>query len=827
MKVSYRKIREFLPVSVSANDAAAVLTATGLEIEGVETVDDMPGGLRGLVVGEITQCVQHPNADRLRCCKVEVGAEASLDIVCGAPNAAEGLKVVVATVGAELFPAEGDSFKIKKGKIRGEVSNGMLCGAEEVGVGIPNGGIIELDSKWAAGTLVSEVFEVGSDEVLEIGLTPNRNDAMGHLGVARDLRAGLLHGTVCDFVEVGLDEVVVPGGAEIDFGRGIGGGFEVKVVASELAPIYTTVKIEGVEIKPSPEHAQRFLRSIGVAPINNVVDATNYVLHEMGQPLHAFDYDSIKGGELNVRLANKGEKITTLDGEKRDLDVADLVIADANEAMCIAGVFGSEKHGVSPITKTILLESAFFNPVSIRKSAKRHGLSTDASFRFEREVDPNLVKDAAQRAAQLIVEWAGGEIVGADECKGEVEWTAGHDVLLEWAMLNRLIGQVLDKDHVKSILESLDIEIVNEEESKLTLKIPAYRSDVTRPADVVEEILRVHGFDQIDIPSRISSTLEIPVGPDREDIIFGLASTLVARGFNEIMSNSLTKAEYAEGVNDSDIDASASVVILNPLSGDLGVMRQSLVFQGIEAIARNRSHKVADLKLFEFGRSYKKIGGGPDGSTDSYKEAEHLSLWVTGKKLPENWNEKSQDVDLFTIKDAVFSILDQIGIRSKVSERPDKGGLLLEGNQILIGENVIGRFGQVHPDVTVMCGVEENVFWADLLIKPLLKSRKKRKIIASSLPKFPSVRRDLSLVLDKSCRFEEIKRVAFKAERKLLKEITLFDVYEGDKLEKGKVSYAVSLVLQDEGKTLNDKQIDKSVSRILDAITTETGAILR
>ncbi|PCJ80717.1 MAG: phenylalanine--tRNA ligase subunit beta [Bacteroidetes bacterium] len=827
MKVSYRKIKEFLQTSVSANHAAAVLTATGLEIEGIDVIDDVPGGLRGLVVGEITQCEQHPNADRLKCCKVEIGAEAPLDIVCGAPNAATGLKVVVATVGAELFPAEGDPFKIKKGKIRGEVSMGMLCGAEEVGVGTPNGGIIELDSKWAAGTLVSEVFEVGSDEVLEIGLTPNRNDAMGHLGVARDLRAGLLHGTVSEFVEDGLKKVEVPSGENIDFGMGLGSNFEIKVGAKDLAPIYTSVRIDGVEIKPSPQYAQRFLKALGVSPINNIVDATNYVLHEMGQPLHAFDFEKIKGGELNVRLANNGETITTLDGEKRDLDVADLVIADASEAMCIAGVFGSEKHGVSNKTKSILIESAYFNPVSVRKSAKRHGLSTDASFRFERQIDPNLVKSAAERATKLILEWGGGTVVGADEQKGDVDWIKGHVVELEWAMLNRLIGQELEKARVKSILDSLDIEITSEDDTKLTLNIPAYRSDVTRPADVVEEILRIHGFDQIDIPSRITSTLEVPVGPDREDILFGLASTLVARGFNEIMSNSLTKAEYVEGVEDDDINASASVVILNPLSGDLSVMRQSLVFQGIEVIARNKSHRVADLKLFEFGRSYQKINDGNNGSTDSYKETEHLSLWVTGKKHPENWNEKAQDVGLFTIKDAVFSILDQIGIRSKISELSDEGGLLLEGNQIILGVKPIGRFGQVHPDITNMCGVDEPVFWADLLIKPLLKSRKKRKIVATGLPKFPSVRRDLSLILDKGGRFEEIKQAALKAERKLLKEVTLFDVYEGDKLEEGKVSYAVSLVLQDEGKTLNDKQIDKSVSRILEAITKETGAVLR
>ena len=817
MKVSFRKIKEFVSTSLSANDVAVVLTATGLEIEGVETIDDVPGGMRGLVVGHITECKQHPNADRLRCCKVDVGVEA-LDIVCGAPNAANGLKVLVATVGTMLYPVKGEPFKIKKGKIRGEVSVGMLCGEDEVGLGEGSDGIMELDSKWKAGTLACEVFQVGSDEVLEIGLTPNRNDAMGHLGVARDLRAGLMHGTVSEFVEKGHDKVSFPEGNKLELNSGIK-GLTVDVEASDLVPRYVLVGIEGVKIAPSPDHAQRFLRSIGVAPINNVVDATNYVLHELGQPLHAFDFDTVLGSNLKIRLAKKEEKITTLDGVERKLDGSDLVIANAEEVMCIAGVFGSEKHGVSESTTRVLLESANFNPVSVRKSAKRHGLSTDASFRFERQVDPNAVVNAAERAAKLICEWAGGTVMGA-EMHGDTEEVKGAAVELEWEMLDRVVGVKLDRNRVKSILEALDIMVTSEDVGGVKLEVPAYRSDVTRPADIVEEILRVHGFDQIEIPSRISSTLEIPTRPDREDEMFGWASTLVARGFNEIMSNSLTKAAYAESVIDTDLNPVATVKILNPLSGDLGAMRQSLVFQGVEAISRNRNHRSADLRFFEFGRTYKKL-------KDGYKETEHLSIWVSGKKALENWNEGGDDADAFTLKEAVSAILTQVGIAVKVSERVDKGGLMLEGNEILMGENVIGRFGQVHPDVTAMCDVEVPVFWADLLIKPLLKARKKRKIVARNLPKFPSVRRDLSLILDKSVMFEDIKSAAEFAERKLLIAVNLFDVYEGEKLEEGKVSYAVSLVLQDPTKTLTDKNIDKSVARILDSITEQTGAKLR
>jgi phenylalanyl-tRNA synthetase beta chain len=817
MKVSFRKIKEFISTTLSANDVAVVLTATGLEIEGVETVDDVAGGMRGLVVGHITECEQHPNADRLRCCKIDIGTEV-LDIVCGAPNADTGLKVIVATVGTTLYPLKGEPFKIKKGKIRGEVSLGMLCGEDEVGIGESSGGIMELDSKWNAGTLASEVFEVGSDEVLEIGLTPNRNDAMGHIGVARDLRAGLRHGTVSEFMETDHDKVRFPKGEHLDLVSGIK-GLTVSVEANELAPRYVLVGMEGVKIAPSPDHAQRFLRSIGVAPINNVVDATNYVLHELGQPLHAFDWDAVSGYKLQVRLSKKGEKITTLDGVERKLDTADLVIANADEVMCIAGVFGSEKHGVNDSTTRVLLESANFNPVSVRKSAKRHGLSTDASFRFERQVDPNAVVAAAERAAALICEWTGGTVMGA-EMIGDACEVMGAAVELEWEMLDRVVGVKLDRDRVKSILDALDIMVASESKDGLKLEVPAYRSDVTRPADIVEEILRIHGFDQIEIPSRITSTLEIPTRPNREDELFGWASTLVARGFNEIMSNSLTKASYAECVSDPDLNPNATVEILNPLSGDLGVMRQSLVFQGVEAIARNRNHRSADLRLFEFGRTYRKI-------QDGYKEVEHLSIWVSGKQKHENWNEGGDEADVFTLKEAVSALLNQVGIAGKVIEVSDDGGLMLEGNKIMMGENAIGRFGQVHPDVTAKCDVEVPVYWADLLVKPLLKARKKRKIVARELPKFPSVRRDLSLILDKGVKFEDIKAAAESAERKLLISVSLFDVYEGDKLEKGNVSYAVSLVLQDPTKTLTDKHIDKSVARILESITEKTGASLR
>ena len=592
MKVSYRKIKELLPTNVSATDAAAVLTATGLEIEGIETVEDIPGGLEGLVVGNITECFQHPNADRLRCCKVDIGSEV-LDIVCGAPNATKGINVLVATNGTTIHPISGDPIKIKKGKIRGEVSNGMICGPDEVGLGEDTGEILELDSKIIPGTPASDAFNIGSDEVLEIGLTPNRNDAMGHLGVARDLRAGLLHGTVKEISESNIDRVKIPDGLEIDFSSGHK-KLKARVDSKDLATKYTLVDIDGVKVGPSPDHVQSFLRAIGLTPKNNIVDATNYVLHELGQPLHAFDYNKIGGEEVVVRVAKKGEKIKTLDDIERTLDASDLVIADSKNAMCIAGIIGSGEFGVSESTTRILIESAFFNPVSIRKSAKSHGLSTDASFRFERQVDPNLVEYAAKRVARLILEWAGGEVVGAMHVVSNDE-VKGSEIEFEWESLDKMVGSRLDRDRVASILNSLDIEIISNNSNSIKLLVPAFRSDVTRPADLFEEILRIHGFDQIEIPTRITSTLEIPQSPDKDDVIFGLSSTLVARGFNEIMSNSLSKASYAQNVNDRDLKPKETVEILNPLSSDLGVMRQSLVFQGIEAIARNSLRLISIL----------------------------------------------------------------------------------------------------------------------------------------------------------------------------------------------------------------------------------------
>ncbi|MDG1675080.1 MAG: phenylalanine--tRNA ligase subunit beta, partial [Flavobacteriales bacterium] len=617
MKISARWLRQLFSFDVPVEQAAQVLTATGLEVEGVERVEDVPGGLAGVVVGRVSSVSPHPNADRLRVCKVDVGSEV-LDIVCGASNVAEGQKVPVATVGATLHPSTGEPFKIKKGKIRGEVSMGMICAEDELGLGSGHDGILVLDDSAQTGQPLAEFIGMDGDDVIEIGLTPNRNDAMGHWGVARDLRAGLLHGTVDGVGPVAVDDLKWPTTTKLEDALKAGSSVALNVVATEDCPHYLAVELHNVAVGPSPDWAQKQLRAIGVQPINNVVDATNLVLHEFGNPLHAFDLDRIGGQTVTVRKANQDEPFVTLDDQERKLDARDLVIADATKPMCLAGVYGGADSGVSDGTSKVLLEAAWFHPVTVRKTAKRHTLSTDASFRFERGVDPATVRLAAERCVHLLQEWAGATVGGAVEHKGApLVQDAAVEVSLNW--LFGFLGTTLELDRLRSIFASLDIEITSEGDDVWQLSVPAYRSDVTRPADIAEEVLRIHGFDHVPLPDRMTGTLEIPAKPNREDVLFGWRELLVSLGFTEIMSNSLTKASYAELVKDRDLHPEASVHMLNPLSADLGAMRQSLIFQGLEAVARNSNHQHPDLRMFEFGRSYRRGETNEEGRT-SYVE---------------------------------------------------------------------------------------------------------------------------------------------------------------------------------------------------------------
>jgi len=829
MKISFQWIKSLLPVQIAAEAAAAVLTATGLEVEGVESVESIPGGLEGLVVGRILACEQHPNADRLQLCTVDVGDEEPLNIVCGAKNARSGLSVIVAKVGAKLYPLEGEPFTIKKGKIRGEVSLGMICAEDEIGTGRSHEGIIELDEKWAPGVPAASVFNLESDDVMEIGLTPNRTDGMSHWGVARDLRAGLLHETVAG-IQSHVGALRTP---EMMTLPQPGVRFSVSIESGEGCPCYHGLLIEGIQIAPSPEWAQQRLRAIGINPQNNVVDATNYVLHELGQPLHAFDADQIAGDHIIVRKPRPGEKLVTLDGETRELHPDDQLIADSDKAMCLAGVFGGDASGVTASTKRIVLESAYFDPVVTRKMAKRHGLSTDASFRFERGVDPQFIETALQRAAHLIQEWAGGQPV---ECNQAVaaDLPTGSRIELEWAYLERLIGVALPQDKVRGILNDLDIQIEQESSNSMELIIPAYRHDVTRPADVVEEVLRVHGFDKIPLPDRLISTGAHQANVPEERVRLQAANCLVSRGFQETMNNSMTRASHTDQLGEAGQDGwelNRRIALLNPLSSDLGVMRQSLLFQGLEAISRNTNHQNPNLKLFELGRVYQhkaSADSDSDNAAKRYEEDERLSLFITGKIRPENWNNTHTSADPFSLKSEVNALLTAIGIPlASVQETLHQSPLILEGLELRCQGVTIGRIGKIRASVAKSCGVKKEVFWGDFSMKALTKITTRSKTKSEEPAKFPSVRRDLSLILSKGTSFGQIRDAAQKAEKKLLKRVGLFDVYEGDNLEENQVSYAVSLILQDPERTLDERRIEQSVKRILDRITQETGAQLR
>ena len=826
MKISARWLQQLFSFDLPVDQAAQVLTATGLEVEGVEHVQDVPGGLAGVVVGHVTSVEPHPNADRLRLCKVDVGEEV-LDIVCGASNVAEGQKVPVAQVGATLHPTGGEPFKIKKGKIRGEVSLGMICAEDELGLGMSHDGIMVLDAGATVGQPLAAHVGLEGDDVIEIGLTPNRNDAMGHWGVARDLRAGLLHGTVDGVGPMKVNDLSLPAMARLDDALEGGGNISLNVDAKDDCPHYLALELEDVKVGPSPDWAQKQLRAIGLQPINNVVDATNLVLHEFGNPLHAFDKNHIGGSEIRVRKAKQGEAFTTLDGQARTLDAHDLVIADHEKPMCLAGVYGGAESGVSDSTTEVVLEAAWFHPVTVRKSAKRHTLSTDASFRFERGVDPDMVHKAAARCVHLLQDWAGARLVGGSEYRGTPQ-VSNARVELKLSWLFGFLGTEIEHDRLKSILTSLDIVVAEEDADVWTLDVPAYRSDVTRPADIAEEVLRIHGFDHVPLPERMTGTLEVPSTPNREDVLFGWRELLVGRGFTEIMSNSLTKASYAEVVKDRDLLPDASVHMLNPLSSDLGAMRQSLIFQGLEAIARNANHQQPDLRLFEFGRTYTRHDNGEGGF--NYHEKEHLSLWVTGRAFPESWNRpkgKEGLADMYTLKEAVEALFQSIGLHVLSDPETQGEGLLAEG-VILRHPNgkEIGRWGMVHPEVAAACDVSEAVFWSDFDVALLLKAVKKRRTKAKDLPKFPSVRRDLALVVDKSMTYDTLKQAATNAERKLLKEVWLFDVYQGKGLEEHEKSYAMAFKLQNPEATLNDKQIESAMSRILKALES-AGARLR
>lgn len=798
MKISYNWLKQFIDTTNTPEEVSAILTAIGLEVESLEKVQAIPGGLDGLVIGEVVECGQHPNADRLRVTKVNVGKADLLQIVCGAPNVAAGQKVVVATVGCTVYPTKGEPFAINKSKIRGEVSEGMICADDEIGLGEDHAGIMVLPADVQVGTLAKTYFKLNDDFLFEIGLTPNRADAASHLGVARDLAAYLklpiIKPSVSNFK---IDNSTSP--------------ISVEVIDEDASPRYSGVSISGITVKESPQWLKEKLAVIGVRSINNIVDVTNYVLHDLGQPLHAFDADEITGNNVIVKKCAEGTIFKTLDGIERTLSADDLMICNAAEPMCIAGVFGGVKSGVKETTTNIFLESAYFHPVSVRKTAKRFALKTDASFRFERGTDPEITVYALQRAALLIQEVAGGEISSEvfDHYPNPV---SAFEVDLNFDHVQKIIGKAIPADEITAIIKALGIEVVKETKEALALKVPTYKVDVTRAVDVIEEVLRIYGYDNIEIPQKVNASLNVSVKPDKETIQHSIADMLTANGYFEILSNSLTKSSYSSAKDQA-------VKILNPLSSDLDVMRQSMLFSGLEAVAYNQNRRSVDLKLYEFGKTYHVVDG-------KYQENNHLSIFMSGKFEAEQWNQTTKAINFYHLKASVDAILKRLNIINLSSDEVNDEAFAY-GIEYKRGAKVLVKFGLVATKEAKKADVNKPVFYANFNWDMLLMLVKNNKIAYKEVSKFPAVRRDLSLMINKEVKFEALKRIAQKTEKNLLKEVNVFDVYQGDKLPEGKKSYALSFIIQDEEKTLEDKQIDSIMQKLIANFGKEVGAEIR
>ncbi|QJD97358.1 phenylalanine--tRNA ligase subunit beta [Mucilaginibacter robiniae] len=799
MKISYNWLKEFISTDKTPEEISHILTGIGLEVESLEKVQAIPGGLEGLVIGYVQDAQQHPNADRLRVTKVDVGGPEVLQIVCGAPNVAAGQKVVVATVGTTVHPTHGEPFKINKSKIRGEVSEGMICSEDEVGLGESHAGIMELDADAQVGSLAKEYFKLNDDYLFEIGLTPNRADATSHLGTARDIAA---------FLRIAVQKPDISAFQVNNQDRTI----PVTVEAQSACPRYASLTISGVTVQESPKWLKERLAVIGVRAINNIVDVTNYVLHELGQPLHAFDADAIQGNKVLVKTYPEGTTFTTLDEVERKLSADDLMIGNAEAPMCIAGVFGGAESGVKETTTAVFLESAYFNPVSVRKTSKRHGLKTDASFRFERGVDPNITVFALKRAALLIQEVAGGQISSniSDIYTSPVDPFA---VEITYRNVNRLIGKSIGQDTIKEIIRALDIDIIRESPEGLSLKVPPYRVDVIREVDVIEEILRIYGYNNIEIPTQIRASLNNSVRPEKDTVQNAIAELLTGNGFNEILSNSLTSSSYAGSLD-------SAVKILNPLSSDLDIMRQTLLYSGLEAVAYNQNRRNADLKFYEFGKTYFYEEG-------KFSENHHLALFITGNQQQEQWNQKANSSSFYHLKAVVDGLLERLNIKDFTNDEVISQELVYGLQYNYKGSKTLVKFGAVLPDALKLTGVEKEVFYADFNFDVLLSLVRKNKIVNKEISKFPAVRRDLSMLVDKAITFGQLKQIAQKTERKLLTDVNVFDVYQGDKLPAGKKSYALSFVLQDEEKTLTDKAIDAIMQKLIHNFGKEAGAEVR
>lgn len=813
MKISYNWLKNYISCDLAPQRISEILTSIGLEVEALEKYENIRGGLNGIVVGHVVACEKHPNADKLSVTKVDVGNGELLTIVCGAPNVAQGQKVPVALVGTTLYKGD-DSFIIKEAMLRGVKSQGMICAEDEIGLGDSHAGIMVLDTDLQVGTPLSSLFNVYSDVVFEIGLTPNRIDAASHYGVARDLAAYLQHHS-----PVVLDKPSV----EQFKTENTDARIEVIIENNDACPRYSGIVIKNIEVKDSPDWLQNALKSISLRPINNVVDVTNYVLHEIGQPLHAFDYDKIKGQKIIIKTLNEGTPFVTLDGVERKLSSDDLMICNEHEPMCMAGVFGGLESGVTRNTRHVFIESAYFNPVYIRKTARRHGLSTDSSFRFERGADPNITIYALKRAAMLIRQVAGGTI--SSEIK-DVYPKPIEDVTLEleYAFVEDVIGKQISKETIKEILQSLEIKIVAEKEKSVLIDIPSYRVDVIRPIDVVEEILRIYGFNEVEISDTLNSNLNYSNPLRNEKWYNQIADLLTHNGFYEIMTNSLTKVNYYK--DNKFYPLENAVQLLNPLSQDLGVMRQTLLFSGLESVAYNLNRQMTDVRMFELGKCYYLPEKSKNEEVKNYVEETNLALFVSGNKEPQSWIVKQDQSTFFFLKRWVDSILTKMNIQPTTLFEEQNTVFAFGLNYFYKNESLVS-FGKISHEVMNTLEIKQDVYYAEFKWETLVKLALSKHITFSDLPKFPAVRRDLAMILDKTIQYEQLKQIAQKTCGSLLKEINLFDVYEGKNIEEGKKSYALSFVLQSAEKTLSDEDINNTMNKLMKNFEKEAGAIIR
>lgn len=794
MKVSHNWLQKYLKTNISLEKQLELLTDLGLEVEGTSTFESIKGSLNGVIVGEVISCDPHPNADRLRVTQVNLGTEENVQIVCGAPNVAAGQKVPVATVGTKLYDAEGNPFEIKKSKIRGEASHGMICAEDELGLGSSHDGIMVLDETLLPGTPCAEIFDIETDTVIEIGLTPNRSDAMSHMGVARDLKAGCNQiGASSEWKTPNTDTFKITDTSNV---------INVEVEDIERAPQYYGLTISDLEVKPSPAWLQNRLKAIGITPKNNVVDATNYILHDLGQPLHAFDTAEIKG-KIRVKTLAAGTKFTTLDGVERELHQDDLMICDDSNPLCLAGVFGGLHSGVSESTTSIFLESAYFNPVSIRKSAKRHGLNTDASFRFERGIDPEIGIYALKTAAILIQEIAGGKI-SSDIQEHTQPLPEKVNLFINYSKINQVIGAEIPKDTLIKILNSLEIEVYNVNEDGFAMIIPRYRVDVTRESDVIEEILRVYGYNNIEISPNLHTifpSFDLKTPHKVEQIA---AHLLVGNGFSEVMNNSLTNPVYSS--LSKQLDAVAKVNLLNPLGQELSQLRSSLLFSMLEVVQFNSNRQLKDLKIYEFGKTYSTFKNG-------HKESKRLGVCITGNKYSELWNSPSTKSSFFDLKATVINILNRLGI-NKIIENPTMDDIYSEGISISVNDTILVNFGVIRSEITKHFSIDSQILFADFDWDSIYKYAFKKDILVEEISKFPTSRRDFALLISSDVSFADLEAAAYKTDRKLLKKVSLFDVYEGKNLPEGKKSYGLSFYFSDPHKTLTDKNVDRIMQKL-------------